>query len=839
VTRRKDPLGHETVITYDKVGNRKTVTDPEGHVTSYGYTPRDELETVTDPLGGVTTTHYTKDGQRKEEIDANGVKTGYGYDADGRLTTITDGAGNVTTLVYGKQCDGTAAPGLAGLLTAAKYPTFCEEYKYDSRGNLTHVLRVLPSANGTGERQTTSAGYDAKRQKISDTNPLNRTTLSAYDAVGRLTSVTDAAGGKTLYGYDARDNRRTVTDASGNTHTFTYDKTGRLKTEARPLGQAIAYEYDPVGNLVKRTSPNGERREYVYDDAYRRTTETHYPKNSATASQTVVYTYDDRNLLSGYTQSGDTHSSAVYVYDAKGQKLDETVTYGSGQEAFSKTIHYAYEPNGLKKSLTYPDGTVQTSTYDKNRLASIAVRGNTIRYQDYQWRMPTKVTMPGATRTLTYDPLQRPTQIKSVSIAGAVIMDYRYIYDAAGNITQRETEDGDYLYSYDAVDRLTGATPPVSLQQSPANPNGLPVEQYTYDPVHNRKTSAHQPGSWSYNANNELNAYGAGAEQQSYRYDANGNTIEQKSGDPLSPSRTRTFLYNAAERLSEVKDNAAVIGKFQYDPMGRRICKETSEGMTWFQYADEGLLAEYAQHGDLARIYGWKPAGLWGADPVWLGEYRAGWKISFSHNDHLLTPKAYTDASANRTWSGLGQAFGYMGEGTEGGFWRVPRYPGQVIEDINLYYNFYRDYSPQIGRYIQIDPKGVDAGVNYYSYANQNALRHFDNLGLTVYHCGGVLHDWYHEWLCVGKNNCAGKYPSGSANILWQDGEVINDVFREDMCKPVGVGGCCDESVFESCVQRFIAKKGKETYSLLFANCMHWVNDILMKCRLEACFGER
>lgn len=525
----------------------------------------------------------------------------------------------MTTLVYGKQCDDAAAPGLAGLLTATKYPTYCEEYKYDPRGNRTQVVRILPKESGPPERQAATNGYDAKGQKISETDPLNRTTLMAYDALGRLVSVTDAAGGKTLYGYDARDDRRTVTDASGNTHTFTYDKTGQLKTEARPLGQAIAYEYDPIGNLVKRTSPNGERREYVYDDANRRTTETHYPKNSATASQTVVYTYDGRNLLSGYTQSGDTHSSAVYVYDAKGQKLDETVTYGSGPEAFSKAIHYAYEPNGLKKSLTYPDGTVQTSTYDKNRLASIAVRGNTIHYQDYQWRMPTKVTMPGATRTLTYDPLQRPTQIKSVSVAGAVIMDYRYTYDAAGNITQRETEDGDYLYSYDTLDRLTGATPPVSLQQSPANPNGLPVEQYTYDPVYNRKTSAHQPGSWSYNANNELSAYGVGAERQSYRYDANGNAIEQKSGDTQSPSKTREFVYNAAERLSEVKDNTATIGKYQYDPMGRRIRKEAGDGIIWFQYADEGVVAEYSANGVLNITYGWEGGEFWGGESHMAG----------------------------------------------------------------------------------------------------------------------------------------------------------------------------------------------------------------------------
>ena len=738
-TSQKDPLGHETVITYDTAGNRTTVTDPEHHTTTYTYTPTNRLEAVTDPLGGVTTTHYTKDGQRKDETDANGVKTSFGYDADGRLTTITDGAQNVTTLVYGRTCADTPAAGLEGLLTATKYPTYCEEYKYDVRGNRTQVIRVLPNDTDPPERQVTTTGYDAKGQTISTTDPLGRTTQSAYGALGRLKAVTDAAGGTTAYTYDASDNLKTVTDANQHTHTFSYDKVNRVTSEARPLGQAIGYTYDEVGRLTVRTSPNGERRQYGYDDAGRRTTENQYPRNSQAPSQTVAYTYDGNNRLTGYTQTGDTESSAIYVYDAKGQKLDETVTYGTGTNAISKTIHYAYEPNGLKKSLTYPDGTAQTSTYDKNRLKDITIKGNTIRYQDYQWRVPTKVTMPGATRTLTYDALQRPTQIKSESVAGAIIMDYRYQYDAAGNITQRDTEDGAYDYTYDRLDRLTGATPPISVQQSPANPNGLPVEQYTYDPVHNRKTSAHQPGNWTYNANNELNTYGTGADEQTYAYDANGNTVEQKTGNPQSPSKTRQFIYNAAERLSEVKDNGTTIGKYQYDPMGRRFRKETSQGITWFQYADEGLIAEYTPNDTLQRTYGWRPSGLWGGDPVWLADVSAAtWSVNYYHNDHLGTSQRMTNANGTMTWKGVSEAFGETKAIADAAN-NPLRYPGQYKDrEFSANYNNNRYYAPADGRYIEADPLGIVGGVALYSYSRNNAIKYFDNYGLYVNWSGSM-----------------------------------------------------------------------------------------------------
>jgi len=543
-------------------------------------------------------------------------------------------------------------------------------------------------------------------------------------------TVTDAAGGITTYVYDTRDNLKTVTDANDQTHTFTYDLADRLKTEARPLGDPITYEYDEVGNLLVRTSPQGERRVSIYDEAGRRTDENHYPTNSETASQTIVYSYDGRNLLTGYTQSGDTESSAVYVYDAKGQRKDETVTYGSGPSAITKTLHYGYEANGLKKSLTYADGTIQTASYDKNRLASIGIKGSTIRYQDYLWRVPTSIILPGATRTISYDPLQRPTRIKSESLV-ATIMDYRYQYDAAGNITQRTTEDGEYLYGYDALDRLTAATPPLALQQGPGNPDGLPLEQYTYDGVHNRKTSAHQPGPWTYNENNELQGYGVDANTETYEYDANGNTSKQTTGNPASPSKVRLFLYNAAERLSEIKDNGATIAKYQYDPMGRRFRKEVNGTVTWFQYADEGLIAEFAQNGALRRTYGWKPGGLWGTDPVWLADVSgSAWTLNLYHNDHLGTSQRLTNIAGNVTWSAVSEAFGNT-ENSVSVTDNPLRFPGQYRdEETDVYYNYRRQYSFSAGRYAESDPLSLYGGINRYIYADQKPLKFIDASGM-------------------------------------------------------------------------------------------------------------
>ena len=49
---------------------------------------------------------------------------------------------------------------------------------------------------------------------------------------------------------------------------------------------------------------------------------------------------------------------------------------------------------------------------------------------------------------------------------------------------------------------------------------------------------------------------------------------------------------------------------------------------------------------------------------------------------------------------------------------------------MGLHYNYFRDYDPSTGRYIQSDPIGLAGGLNTYAYANGNPLRWSDYYGL-------------------------------------------------------------------------------------------------------------
>lgn len=46
-------------------------------------------------------------------------------------------------------------------------------------------------------------------------------------------------------------------------------------------------------------------------------------------------------------------------------------------------------------------------------------------------------------------------------------------------------------------------------------------------------------------------------------------------------------------------------------------------------------------------------------------------------------------------------------------------------------YNYFRDYSPEIGRYVESDPIGLDGGLNTYLYAYADPIRRIDPFGLA------------------------------------------------------------------------------------------------------------
>ena len=127
---------------------------------------------------------------------------------------------------------------------------------------------------------------------------------------------------------------------------------------------------------------------------------------------------------------------------------------------------------------------------------------SSITYGGYRWQVPTIIQGPGFIKKLTLDALQRPLAIEVKNASSQILSSRQYKYDSAGDISQITSEIGQTLYIYDQLSRLLKVVPDQHLQAL-----GLPTEGYSYDPSGNRTFSLHQPGSWSYNNNNQLTQY--------------------------------------------------------------------------------------------------------------------------------------------------------------------------------------------------------------------------------------------------------------------------------------------------------------------------------------------
>jgi RHS repeat-associated protein len=107
--------------------------------------------------------------------------------------------------------------------------------------------------------------------------------------------------------------------------------------------------------------------------------------------------------------------------------------------------------------------------------------------------------------------------------------------------------------------------------------------------------------------------------------------------------------------------------------------------------------------------------------------------------DHLQAPRVLTRASDNQiVWrwdhsDPFGLAQPDENPGGLGTFTYNLRFPGQVFDkETNSHYNYFRDYDPQTGRYVQSDPIGLDGGINTYAYVAGNPISNVDPKGLQL-----------------------------------------------------------------------------------------------------------
>ncbi|HEY4083642.1 MAG TPA: RHS repeat-associated core domain-containing protein, partial [Burkholderiaceae bacterium] len=111
-------------------------------------------------------------------------------------------------------------------------------------------------------------------------------------------------------------------------------------------------------------------------------------------------------------------------------------------------------------------------------------------------------------------------------------------------------------------------------------------------------------------------------------------------------------------------------------------------------------------------------------------------QLFYVHADHIDTPRVLQDTQGNTRWRWMAEPFGTTAP-EEQPTASLPavtfnlRMPGQQFEPFGgRFYNYFRDYEPSTGRYVQSDPIGLDGGLNTYAYAGGQPTSMVDRKGL-------------------------------------------------------------------------------------------------------------
>src|ERR1041385_5299445 len=440
---------------YDVFGHATTAIDPNGVTTRAAFDVLGRplsstiaavsgCDTAADPLCATdltaTRSFASVGGPLASEQRPAGNATSYVYDSRGRVQTLTRGTASTgderieTTydLTTGKKSSET----LRAFQNNAWVTTKTESYAYTSDGHLSSVTH----ADNTKQLYTYLP--DGTLASVQDENHATPNTVYDYDPAGRLSTVTQtlatASGGQivTRYAYDTQGNLTSVTDPNGNVTTYVYDDFRRMRRQTSPVSGVTTYTYDAAGNVLTTTDANGATTTRTYD-ALNRVLSAVSARNSS--SETVSWTYDDGTTgnfgIGRLATLTDPTGSTVYRYERRGLLRSEAKTIAGS----SYTTTYAYDANGNRSTMNYPNGIAANYTFDfadrpyslSNGAASIVSSATYLPFGP----MSSLVFGNGTTRTMSYDTRYRPLENKLPGAAGT-IADYTSAEDNPGTITQ-------------------------------------------------------------------------------------------------------------------------------------------------------------------------------------------------------------------------------------------------------------------------------------------------------------------------------------------------------------------------------------------------------------------
>jgi RHS repeat-associated protein len=752
-----DPLGGMTVYEYDDAGRTTAVVDPGGKRTEYVYDELGNLLSLVRPDGAAVSTTFDAASKPIEIVDPNGNAWQQSWDARGLLIEQTSPLGHTSRYEYdgwGQLIAYTNARGARTVL------------RFDLLGNLTELQDAL--------QQRTLFAHDVLGNVIAKGDALDRRTHYQYDPKGRLLAVKLPSGSLVQCAHDAEDNLTHYTDENGAQTRLEYFGQGEIAKRIQPDGHSVDYLYDteerligvrnqrgelyqlrrdPLGRVVEEIDYWGQSRRYAYDgsghltasldplgrridyrcDPLGRILEKLLPAMAGpeAGAQPVkeTFAYDaNGNLVATANQ----HVQVERAFDAEGRLLQEVQQHTQGQ-AF--TIANSYDANGNRTkretthNATHSAGPGHTTEYAYDLLDQvIGVRidgGAPMRLQrDALGQLTHEELAPGLNRQLRYNSDGLLTE-QSLHAGNQGLFATRYDYDRAGNLTSRhDSAFGKDTYLYDPMGRILKHT----------DPQGV-LHEFFNDPAGDRlitQVSGSGSASAVVGRNDEWQRQGS-HQGTHYRFDRAGNLTHKQDSQQLLE-----LAWDANQRLiasrRTTKGAPPSVTTYGYDPLGRRLFKETQGQRTWFGWDGDAMTLDVID-GE-AREFIYRPETF---EPLAvLGQTAQGQQLGTLHyvNDPNGCPTRLIDGQGQVLWAASYSAWGAVDKLHASTVSNPIRLQGQYEDgETGLYYNRRRYFEPMMGVFCSSDPIGLAGGLNLHEYA-PNSLMWIDPWGLT---CGPAV----------------------------------------------------------------------------------------------------
>jgi RHS repeat-associated protein len=618
---------------------------------------------------------------------------------------------------------------------------------------------------------------------------------------GRLLAYTDPLGAQTRWAYDSHGDPIERIDANGHRLRYEYDAVGRLARLINENSEATEFAYDIADRLTDEISFDGRHQRYHYNAAgelthlieaggsdYGPGKVTHFHRDAlgrllrketeGDTECTATFTYDK---LGNLTTANNPAAQLAFAYDPAGQLLSESQTLSGGD---TRILEHQYDILGNRIGTHLPDNRqLHWLFYGSGHLHQINLEANgknqtVCEIERDALHREVRRTQGELISRYAYDPMGRFAHhqaARQTSNTEAQI-ERIYRYDQAGNLLGRhDKQRGNTVFAYDPTGRILSA-------------KGRIEEYFEFDPAGNRQP----PGFGQFDVpGNRVTVVG----DLGYAYDVHGNVTSRKKG----AHEEIHFTWNAGHRLTEAKvtrKGTTQTTRYEYDALGRRTRKIDAFGVTEFLW-DGDLMIESRRNNKQA-LFLFEPYSF-----VPLATVQDE-KIYWYQCDQIGAPQELTDQEGNIVWAA---DYTVWGEATlrktgTGGASRYARrrqaepppvleqpfrFQGQQFdEETGLHYNYFRDYDPTTGRYLQQDPIGLDGGINTYSYANADPNKYIDPTGEA-----GIKNIIQLPW--VGGGGGGGGGPRG---VGGGGGGLTGGVSRTPVTKrepTIGGGGTLDK----------------------------------------------